>query len=491
MSQPVLVVKVAANMTALRAEMKESADAILTTKRDMQQMASAFDGSRIISQANAVQAQISALGGVTNLTANEQRRANMVLDDALAKYKALGREAPPGMQALADATRAAGTQVESTGVKVGGLRGEMLKFDGILSSMGINLSAPIRAIGELGDFAGKSVTQVGLLGSAGAALGAGYAGWQVGRMIADFFDLDTKIGNATAKLLGYGDVAAQEAGAGADALNGKLSYQANLLRQAAQATGEQTRELSELEKAWNASAEATGWAADEGTILGDVRDGIIQTTGEAIAAEEAYRSGLVFTTEVIAEQTEAKKADTEATEAAIDAMKVFSQTFTSDIAPLSANQIANLRGNSAANMLSGSNGDENLRAKLAALEAEAGSSERGLFRNVVTRDQYMAAQEKTVLLAQLRQYFAENSFADGVTNFRGGMALVGERGPELVNLPRGSSVTPNHQLGGGTLNLTLNLNGPAVGNFRELAQMVGAEVMRTMRGQGFREPVGA
>ena len=34
-------------------------------------------------------------------------------------------------------------------------------------------------------------------------------------------------------------------------------------------------------------------------------------------------------------------------------------------------------------------------------------------------------------------------FADGVRNFSGGMAIVGERGPELVNLPRGSSVYSN------------------------------------------------
>jgi hypothetical protein len=34
-------------------------------------------------------------------------------------------------------------------------------------------------------------------------------------------------------------------------------------------------------------------------------------------------------------------------------------------------------------------------------------------------------------------------FADGVTNFEGGTALVGERGPELVNLPRGSNVVTN------------------------------------------------
>jgi phage-related protein len=36
-----------------------------------------------------------------------------------------------------------------------------------------------------------------------------------------------------------------------------------------------------------------------------------------------------------------------------------------------------------------------------------------------------------------------NTFAGGVTNFGGGMAIVGEKGPELVNLPRGSDVIPN------------------------------------------------
>jgi hypothetical protein len=37
-------------------------------------------------------------------------------------------------------------------------------------------------------------------------------------------------------------------------------------------------------------------------------------------------------------------------------------------------------------------------------------------------------------------------FASGVTNFSGGLAIVGERGPELVNLPRGSDVIPNTDL---------------------------------------------
>lgn len=39
-------------------------------------------------------------------------------------------------------------------------------------------------------------------------------------------------------------------------------------------------------------------------------------------------------------------------------------------------------------------------------------------------------------------------FATGVTNFGGGLALVGERGPELVNLPQGSDIIPNAQTNG-------------------------------------------
>jgi hypothetical protein len=40
-------------------------------------------------------------------------------------------------------------------------------------------------------------------------------------------------------------------------------------------------------------------------------------------------------------------------------------------------------------------------------------------------------------------------FANGTHSAPGGLAVVGERGPELVNLPRGSQVTPNHRLGMG------------------------------------------
>jgi hypothetical protein len=46
-------------------------------------------------------------------------------------------------------------------------------------------------------------------------------------------------------------------------------------------------------------------------------------------------------------------------------------------------------------------------------------------------------------------------FAGGVNNFAGGLAIVGERGPELVNLPKGSDVIPNHMLNGSGVSVVL------------------------------------
>lgn len=53
--------------------------------------------------------------------------------------------------------------------------------------------------------------------------------------------------------------------------------------------------------------------------------------------------------------------------------------------------------------------------------------------------------------------------ANGTNSWRGGMSWVGERGPELVNLPRGSQVIPNNKLngmGGDTYYLSGNLLTP-------------------------------
>lgn len=57
-----------------------------------------------------------------------------------------------------------------------------------------------------------------------------------------------------------------------------------------------------------------------------------------------------------------------------------------------------------------------------------------------------------------------NKFANGTVNAPGGYALVGERGPEIVNLPRGSQVIPAHRsrnMGAGGVTVHVDARGSA------------------------------
>ena len=70
-------------------------------------------------------------------------------------------------------------------------------------------------------------------------------------------------------------------------------------------------------------------------------------------------------------------------------------------------------------------------------------------------------------------------YAQGTPFAPGGLALVGEMGPELVNLPRGSQVIPQPRLGSEvTVNVTVH--GSVVAE-RDLAQRIRQELIRTSR----------
>ncbi len=73
------------------------------------------------------------------------------------------------------------------------------------------------------------------------------------------------------------------------------------------------------------------------------------------------------------------------------------------------------------------------------------------------------------------------AFAKGVRNFGGGMAWVGEDGPELLNLPSGSDVIPNNKVGGALrgaaasgaqAHLHLSIQNPVVDSNERLAALV-------------------
>lgn len=98
------------------------------------------------------------------------------------------------------------------------------------------------------------------------------------------------------------------------------------------------------------------------------------------------------------------------------------------------------------------------RAAESTLKAEREARSRVLeLEKTGTQDQRLRASD-TLRRQGVTGYASGTNFAPG------GMSLVGEQGPEIVNLPRGSEVIPNHEIGGseihiGTINISSEVDG--------------------------------
>ena len=111
-----------------------------------------------------------------------------------------------------------GTSAHTSGA-IGDFSEGMSAADRTLGLFGVRIGPQIQALRELGGAAGKTASDIGLIGTASLTAAAAVGGWTIGRTIADFFDLDEAIGNAAASLLGFGDVAAAQGAAKIDVLN--------------------------------------------------------------------------------------------------------------------------------------------------------------------------------------------------------------------------------------------------------------------------------
>jgi uncharacterized protein YdaT len=71
------------------------------------------------------------------------------------------------------------------------------------------------------------------------------------------------------------------------------------------------------------------------------------------------------------------------------------------------------------------------------------------------------------------------AFASGTNSAPGGLALVGERGPEIVNLPGGSQVIPNNAMGGGGTTVNV-INAPPDTRVEEQSQPDGSSIINVI-----------
>ncbi|WP_088187540.1 phage tail tape measure protein [Desulfosporosinus sp. FKA] len=93
-------------------------------------------------------------------------------------------------------------------------------------------------------------------------------------------------------------------------------------------------------------------------------------------------------------------------------------------------------------------------------------------------------------LSTFRSWVQGKAYATGTNYAPGGWSLVGENGPEIVNLPRGSQVIPNGRLGG-TGNTVINIYPQPGQSAREIAQEVARELGLSTRTNNMSRSMGA
>lgn len=89
--------------------------AVASSTKEFEQALNALSGKGVIAAARGYTDAVKEIGGVTKLTAAEQKDLNHLLDLALQKYRALGQQAPADMQRLFNATRQAEQETTKQG----------------------------------------------------------------------------------------------------------------------------------------------------------------------------------------------------------------------------------------------------------------------------------------------------------------------------------------------------------------------------------------
>lgn len=338
------------------------------------------------------------------------------------------------------------------------------EFDGVLQSLGINIGPYVKGLEDVTNLVTKGIPAMGALGVAAGAVAAALAGWKLGEHAGQMYGWTDAIARGWSVLKGYGDVAQEVAMAQADAIDllghaqEMWKRQAEQIENARQATQEHTEAAQRegMVTAGNAAhmmALANKLDAVRAKRKADAEAARLQAHEQFFFGEETQKATVAIVEQSKAIDDRIERLREEAA-AFAEAQRTLSQkpatlndraseSWFSDVKNLTQTELNRLRNKNP--LLSG---EQNLRAELARLEAMEG--------NYAPKSgkQFSQFQQDTYLLAQLRNYFDGRSYAGGGSNLPGGLALVGERGPELVNLPGGSDVIPNHRLGT-TVNLSV------------------------------------
>ncbi len=168
-------------------------------------VADSFSGRTIVQNAeiatSAVLQMQAKLGGALGLTAAEQTKLNRQLEEAIAKYRALGQEAPADMVALAAATKQAETATGGLGSAIGSVGGAAKALAG---GLGIAFGAQA-VIGGVKEMIGGAIEMASAIDDSSRKLGVSaekFQGWVAAARLAGASgeDVSTAVGKMNANL---------------------------------------------------------------------------------------------------------------------------------------------------------------------------------------------------------------------------------------------------------------------------------------------------
>jgi hypothetical protein len=90
-------------------------------EKALSRVGDSFSGRKVLQEATLAVKAVTDLGGTAKLTSAEQARLNTTVTEAIAKYKALGLQAPADMQRIAKETKQTESVMDAIKAKLGGL----------------------------------------------------------------------------------------------------------------------------------------------------------------------------------------------------------------------------------------------------------------------------------------------------------------------------------------------------------------------------------
>jgi hypothetical protein len=140
-------------------------------------------------------------------------------DAALASFQRTNEKTDASVNQTAAAMTKGADAASSTASGFSKMSDGLRVADKSLSAFGVNVGQEINVLSELGNVAGKTVSQVGALGTATAVLAVAVGSFKLGRFLSEWSGLDQVMGPAIEKFLGFAAaLKAQETGAGLDTL---------------------------------------------------------------------------------------------------------------------------------------------------------------------------------------------------------------------------------------------------------------------------------